>query len=113
MKSENFVFSIFLYTIIAVRIFLYLKPLPSPTIKGFRFHHWMFGLFLIWISFLLKILILYAVGLGLFADELTYILIKGKTHAHNYSKISIFGTIFVVAIVYFLRSELFYVFRNF
>ncbi|MES2213456.1 MAG: hypothetical protein V4473_01275 [Patescibacteria group bacterium] len=97
---------IFLGTVIVTRIFLFLKPIPAPTIKGFRIHHWMYGVVGILITLLIHSLILYAVGLGLFVDELTYILIGGKSHKDNYSKISLFGTVIFVIIVFVARDYL-------
>ncbi len=99
-------FLIFLITIIITRVVLFVRPVASPTVKGFRMHHWMYGLFLVCIALLLHSIALYAIGLGLFVDELTYILIGGKTHKDNYSTISIVGTVVFIGIVYFLQAIL-------
>ncbi len=106
MIEAHHFFMIFLGTVIVTRIFLFLKPIPAPTIKGFRIHHWMYGVVGILITLLIHSLILYAVGLGLFVDELTYILIGGKSHKDNYSKISLFGTVIFVIIVFVARDYL-------
>jgi hypothetical protein len=66
----------------------------------------MYGIILILVSFLLKNPIIYAMGAGLFVDELTYILMGGKTHKDNYSKISLFGTLVFIILVFFLRNYL-------
>ena len=104
MKSENYFFLIFLSTIMIVRLFLFLHPTPGPTIAGFRFHHWMFGLLIMCIAISINRIALYAIGAGLFADELTYVLINGKTHADNYSLISLIGTVIIVGIIFAARS---------
>ena len=104
MNPENYFFIIFLATIIVTRIFLYFKPTPAPTIKGFRIHHYMYGIILIVISILIKNLTIYSIGLGLFIDELTYLIIKGKNHKDNYSKKSLIGTCLFIILIFFLRS---------
>ena len=106
MIPENYFFLIFIATILMVRIALYVKPHPSPTIKGIRLHHWMYGLFLIPLAVMLKNIPLYAIGLGLFIDELTFLLIGGKTHEDNYSWKSLIGTVLFTIVVFFLRGYL-------
>ena len=66
----------------------------------------MFGAVGIPFSLLLNFMPLYAVSLGLFVDELTYLLIGGKTHKDNYSKTSLLGTLFFVVLVFFLQKYL-------
>jgi len=105
--SEKF-FLVFLATILVTRLFLYIFPLPSPTIKGFRMHHWMFGLIGVVIGIIFHSLLFYAIGLGLFVDELTYLLIGGKIHEDNYSKISLFGTVVFIIIVFIFKDYLIY-----
>ena len=105
----NQFFTIFLGTIVITRIFLFLKPIPAPTIQGFRMHHWMYGLIGVLIALVIHSIPLYAIGLGLFTDELTYILIGGKTHKDNYSKSSLSGTILFIVAVFFLKDYLVYI----
>jgi len=69
-------------------------------------HHWMYGVILIIISFIVQSIALYAVGLGLFVDELSYILIGGKNHKDNYSIKSILGTVLFIVIVYVFRDKI-------
>ena len=106
----NQFFLIFLATVIITRIFLFLYPIPAPTIRKFRIHHYMYGILGILIGLLFKSLIFYAIGLGLFIDELTYLLIRGKNHEHNYSKVSLIGTLFFVIVVFILRNYLIFLF---
>ena len=80
MLPENYFFAVFLLTILITRIFLYYKPVASPTIKGLRLHHYMYGLVLAVVGFVLSNITLYGVGLGLFVDELTYILIRRQSN---------------------------------
>lgn len=101
--------AVFTATVVAVRLALWIRPTPSPTIHGFRWHHWMTGLALsapvallywpypIW-DVPLPAALISAVGVGLFADEATYLAIGGKTHADNYSVASLAGTAAIVAV---------------
>jgi hypothetical protein len=102
----DYFFSVFLATIVITRIFLLLNPTPAPTIGNVRIHHYMYGLVGIAIALVIHSLILYAIGLGLFVDELTYLIIGGKTHRDNYSGISLSGTFILIIIVFFLRNWL-------
>jgi uncharacterized membrane protein YagU involved in acid resistance len=47
-------FLITLITIIITRVGVYIFNKPSPTIKNFRTHHWMFGLIFTIIFFLIS-----------------------------------------------------------
>ena len=102
----NAFFLIFLLTVIITRLFVFYLPISSPTFGKLRIHHYMYGIILIFISFLFSNLIVYAIGLGLFVDELTYLLIRGKTHKDNYSIISLSGTLFFVILIFLLRNYL-------
>ncbi len=102
----NYFFLIFLITIIITRVVIFFYPIPSPTIGKFRLHHYMYGILGIIIGLFLNSIIVYAIGLGLFIDELTYVLMNGKTHEDNYSKISLIGTLFFVILIFFLRNYL-------
>jgi uncharacterized membrane protein YdjX (TVP38/TMEM64 family) len=66
----------------------------------------MYGILGIIIGLISSSIIVYAIGLGLFVDELTYVLIGGKTHKDNYSKISLIGTLCFIIIVFILKNYL-------
>ncbi len=106
MASSNEFFFIFLGTILVVRLFLFLKPIPGPTIGGFRVHHYMYGIMAITVGLVLKSITIYAIGAGLFVDELAYLIIRGKTHADNYSAKSLIGTLVFILLVYIFREYL-------
>jgi len=99
-------FIIFVITILVTRTFLYVNPTPSPTIKDIRLHHYMYGIVLIPIGLVVSSISIFAVGTGLFIDELTYLIIGGKTHEDNYSKVSLIGTGLLIIGVFFLRKYL-------
>jgi len=103
---SNSFFLLVLLTVLGVRTFNYLLPIASPTIAGFRLHHYMYGLFLVGVSLLVPSWRLFAVGLGLAIDETTFVLIGGKTHADNYSLPSLVGTALLLVLVFVMRQEL-------
>jgi len=96
-------FSIFLCTVLITRLFLYFFPVPSPTVGGFRMHHYMYGIAGIFAGLLVGSVALYAVGSGLFIDELAYLLLHGKSHKDNYSAGSLVGTCVFILVIFFLR----------
>jgi hypothetical protein len=106
LDSDRF-FLIFIFTILIVRTALFLHPFPSPTVKNFRFHHWMYGVAIITISFFTSSGTLLAIGVGLFVDELTFLLIKGRTHEDNYSIKSLAGTAAFIMLSFLFREQLF------
>lgn len=114
LSPENYFFVIFISLILILRLFLYLKPTPGPTIAGFRVHHWLVGLILIVLSIALFLtslnkkipLTFFAIGLAMFVDELTYLLIGGETHADNYSPVSLIGTLLFIIMIFVIRKHI-------
>ena len=102
----NYFFIIFLLTVLCTRVFVFLFPISAPTIGKFRVHHWMYGIVGILFGLIIHSVIIYAIGLGLFVDELAYLLMRGKTHEDNYSKISLLGTAVFVIIVFLFKNYL-------
>ena len=108
MDEKLYFFVIFFITILVIRFFLYVHPTPAPTIKKFRIHHYMYGLVLAPAGALLSSITLYAFGVGLFVDELGYLLIGGKNHQDNYSKESLsLLVLFVILSYIFIKQLLF------
>lgn len=105
-NMSNYFFLIFAITIILTRLIIYFHPIPSPTIGKFRTHHYMYGLLVIAIGLISQSITIYAIGIGLFIDELTYLLIRGKTHKDNYSKISLLGTFIFIMVVFAFKGYL-------
>jgi hypothetical protein len=102
----SYFFLIFALTVVLTRLVIYIKPIASPTVGGFRIHHYMYGIVGIIAGLLLHSILIYAIGLGLFVDELTYLLIRGKDHKDNYSKISLLGTAIFVLLVFLFKNYL-------
>ena len=103
---SNYFFLTFLATVAITRLFIFVYPVPAPTFGKFRTHHYMYGLVGILAGLVLHSVLIYAIGLGLFIDELTYLLMRGKDHQDNYSKISLLGTLFFVIIVFVFKDYL-------
>jgi hypothetical protein len=66
----------------------------------------MYGIVLVPIGLLTQSIILFGIGLGLFIDELTFVIMRGKSHEENYSKTSLFGTMGFMILVFLLRNYL-------
>lgn len=106
LYDKYFLFT--MITIIITRILVYLFNKPSPTIKNFRTHHWMFGLvfiiILLFISHIYTNIYLLSISTGIFLDEIGFIMMKGKTHEDNYSPTS-FMILMVFILLLFLFRE--------
>lgn len=109
----TYFFLIFAFTILITRVYLYVRPTSSPTIGRFRLHHYMFGLAGVVLGIAFSSLTVFAIGLGLFVDELAFLLMRGKTHEDNYSKASLLGTLFFVAVVFYIQEYLLSIFYSF
>ena len=111
MIQGDYFFLFFLGTIAVTRLLLLSKK-GSPTIKGFRLRHYMYGLILIMSAFIFDNLTVYAIGLGLFVDELPLILVKGPGHREEhwrgcddyYIPWCISSVLILIFIVYVFRS---------
>lgn len=99
-----------LATIIITRILVYLFNKPSPTIKSFRTHHWMFGLIFTIIFFCISgiytNLYLLSISMGIFLDEIGFIVIKGKNHEDNYSPKSFMILMFFILLLFIFRKPI-------
>jgi len=99
-----------LITIIITRVSVYIFNKPSPTIKNFRTHHWMFGLLftilLLFISNFYTNVYLLSISVGVFLDEIGFILIKGKTHEDNYSPKSFMIIMLFILLLFIFRENI-------
>lgn len=97
-------------TIIITRVLVYVYNKPSPTIKNFRTHHWMFGLVFILILFGISSfytnLYLLSISTGIFLDEIGFIIMRGKTHEDNYSPKSFMILIFFLFLFFLFRESI-------
>ena|SRR5258707_7320421 len=106
MSSGDKFFIIYFITVLIIRLFLFVHPTSGMTVKGYRIHHYVYGVIGMPIAIITGSLPLCAVSLGLFEDELTYQIIGGRDHRDNYSWVSLMGTILIVAITFFLRNSI-------
>ena len=106
VESDHF-FLVFFLTILITRIWLFAFPIPSPTINGFRLHHWMYGIGLLFAAMAVSSEVIFSIGLGLVIDETTFLLSDGKTHEDNYSRLSLAGTMILVVLIYVFREVIF------
>ncbi len=97
-------------TILITRAVVYIFNKPSPTIKSFRTHHWMFGLFFTIILFCISSfytnIYLLSISMGVFLDEIGFIIIRGKTHEDNYSPKSFMLLIFFIILLFIFRENI-------
>ncbi len=97
-------------TILITRVMVYIFNKPSPTIKSFRTHHWMFGLFFTIILFCISSfytnIYLLSISMGIFLDEIGFIIIRGKTHEDNYSPKSFMILIFFIILLFIFRENI-------
>lgn len=108
MYDKFFLFT--LITVIITRVSVYMFNKPSPTIKNFRTHHWMFGLLftilLFFISNFYTNVYLLSISVGVFLDEIGFILIKGKTHEDNYSPKSFMIIMLFILLLFIFRESI-------
>lgn len=101
-------FLITMITILLTRVWVYIFNRPSPTIKNFRTHHWMYGLLITIILFSIssfyKNIYFLAISMGIFLDEIGFIIINGKTHEDNYSPKSFMILMFFILLLFIFRE---------
>ncbi len=97
---KNIFFPVFFATIVIARLVVFIYPNTLPTISGLQIHHYMIGVLLILVGIFGRSLVLYTIGLGLFIDQLAFIIIGGKTPDDYFSMVSMLGTLgFVIVIL--------------
>ena len=110
MKKHDTFYVVSALTTLITRVLVYMRPVASPTINGFRLHHYMYGLAGILLCLLLapfkKSIIALAISMGIFIDESGYLLIDGKTHEDNYSPESFMLIMLVEIILFLLRKPI-------
>ena len=114
MKKEYTFILAFLATIVIERIFLFFAP-SANFIWNDNLHHLYYGVILIFASIIYKnklnksIVIPFAVGLGLIADELIFLLpffYGDGTKYYYFSLPSVIGVILIALLVVLLRRKI-------
>lgn len=103
VSPGDYFFALFLATILCTRMFLYLKPISSPTIGPLRLHHYMYGGVLVICAYIWGSIEVFGIGLALFIDEVPFLLLSGEDHSDNYSWPSLIGVLLLTAVVFELR----------
>lgn len=97
-------------TVLIVRVLVFILPKPSPTVGGFRLHHWMYGAsltaLLILVRGIFQNIYLLAIFMGIFLDEVGFIVIRGKDHEDNYSPKSFMWIMFFMILVFILKKPI-------
>ena len=112
MKKENLFYFIFILTIIATRIWVFLFPTKKLILSGVLIHHFWFGIVLVILSLIIlrndvkTRTISIPIGIALMADELVYI-ISGVGPVSNYWGVySTLGTIVCIILVFIVRKKI-------
>ncbi len=112
MKRKNLLYLSFILTIVIIRVGVFLIPGVDITVGKFILHHFWFGVLLLMINFFIKEgrfnqkFILFGIGLGLFLDELIFMLLGGGGDLQYWNIYSVIGTMLIVLLIFFLRGEI-------
>ncbi len=103
----NYLFFIYILTIVIARVPLLFWHTHAPKIAGFQLHHYMYGLVLIAAYLVIPYPILLAIGLGLVVDELPlFFIFKGwdwpEDHWKQYHSLQSVLSIVVISIIGYL-----------
>lgn len=102
MTHSDLFFLILLATVAVTRIWLYSRPMGSPVIRGFRVHHYMYGLALVVIGIIAHSVIPYGIGFGLIIDEVPLVLFKPTASWDEYESKKSFTALLVVLLFVFM-----------
>jgi len=97
-------FLIFLGTIIVTRLVLLPQRILYPRIFGYHVHHFVYGIVLVVIALFLSNLFLYAVGLGLFVDELPLVFTQKWSWYRYNSALCRIEDVAIIVAIFLLRS---------
>lgn len=108
MTIYDIYFIVTLITIFFTRMLVFIFNKPSPTIKNFRIHHWMYGLLAIFILFVISSyytnIYMLSLSSGIFLDEIGFIIIRGKNHEDNYSPKSFMVLLFFIILLFLCKE---------
>ena len=113
MNTSDYFFFFFLGTIAVTRFILAFPKRPKTFIGGLHIRHYLYGIIVAGIVFFMKNTMLYAIGLGLIADELILVIAKGPgLKDEQWRGCEDYFTPWSVAAVFVITFFVF-VFRNF
>jgi hypothetical protein len=110
MTSEYFFF-LFLLTVTVTRIVLSGKRAENSVLinnihKHFHIHHFVYGILLISLGVYYHHLMTYAVGMGLFVDEIPLLIERNWTWGGYYSKGTFLFLLVLILAVFSFRNQL-------
>src|SRR5665213_155565 len=83
----GYIFVVYVLTIIVARVILWFWPKHAPMIGNFQLHHYMYGLVLMALYLIFSYPILFAIGAGLFVDEVPlFFIFRGWDWPHDHWK---------------------------
>ena len=112
MKRENIFYIASALTVLAIRLEVFIFPANKIMVDGMRVNHFWIGAILVLVAlFLLKNynalkMIIFPIGLGLAADELTFMIFSHRTINDYWSVYSIAGLVISMIIVFIFREKL-------
>lgn len=112
MKRDNIFYIIFILTILAVRLGVFLLPSNKIIVGGIRINHFWIGVILILLvlfvskNYSIIKMILFPIGLGIVADELSFMIFSDRTLTDYWSIYSIVGIIATATIIFMLKEKL-------
>jgi len=112
MKRDSIFYILFVLTILVIRLEVFIFPANKIMIDGLRVNHFWIGAVLVLFSlFLLKNynalkIIIFPIGLGLVADELTFMIFSHRTSNDYWSVYSIAGLVIIMIMVFVFREKL-------
>ncbi|MEK6918122.1 MAG: hypothetical protein AABW51_04195 [Nanoarchaeota archaeon] len=111
MKKENLFYSVIVLTIILVRLKVFLFP-THVQLFGVIIHYFWIGAIFLVLGYLVSKsyfyvkLLLISVGLGLFIDELAFMILGGGSFPQYWSIYSILGVVCLLLLSYLTRKDL-------
>lgn len=112
MKKENIFYLLVLLTVLIIRISIFLIPEVTIKIFGLTAHHFWFGLALILIGIfipkkkdILRI-IFCSVGIGLFIDQLMFMILGAGMDKEYWALPSLISALFLLLIIFPFRKKM-------
>ena len=112
MKNENLFFLVIVFTVIVIRVSVFIIPEIDVRFLGIVVHHFWFGIFPITAGFLLSKkceyckLFLYGIGAGLMIDEMLFMILGGGSDEEYWTIFSSIGTIVIIVLILPVRAHL-------
>ncbi len=97
LSKDTIMFSvILLLTIVVVRLILHFTRIKSPTIKGYRMHHFHYGILMMVVGTILQSVPLFSIGYGFYVDEKPCIFHYGSNFGYKeYSSLKSIKSVFI------------------